>query len=341
MTYRIRTFHWALAWLGISLFFGTIAYSAERTTVEPVSVTVGALDTEDGQTALHFAFKRLVNNKLESAKTWSENEASKLSASCGPNSKSQKECVLGESIWMRRFTSGGNNLTPQADIKGGAEDSFDGVVLKLAGHYLRTESVKIFAQDEDDKPILTEWTVGLDLDKPFWVFPFAFGMETTRQLDFASGIVEVGARPYIMRDLPFQIGRDVRVGGFIQAGYKFKIDDDPNAANSREGGAKDESEEDTDDVLARIKLDAEFDFDFGGKDLKITGFVGVPMKLIGKAKLWYDIVNSEVYHSVGATLRLKLDDKSDTHFDITYENGAGAPTFNEGSQFGARLTVKY
>ena len=139
--------------------------------------------------------------------------------------------------------------------------------------------------------------------------------------------------------LPRAIGNNLLIGGYLQAGYKFSTDDNPNAANEKTGGAKDESEEDTDDALARVKLEASLDLDLG--DLSGVGFAALPIRFLPTAKIWYDVVNSEFYHSIGAILRFKLDEKEGTFFDITIQDGAGAPTFNEGSQFGGRLTVRF
>ncbi len=168
--------------------------------------------------------------------------------------------------------------------------------------------------------------------------PFSAGIETTRELDSAAGIIEVGYRPMNLSKNAFiKLGRNLRIAAFLQGGYKFKVNNESSTAT---GGAKDESMEQTDDVLGRIKLDVAFDHDF--KNAKgFPGFGALPFKLISHAKLWYDIPNTEFYHSIGPTLRFNLPDKKDTHFDLTWQKGAGAPTFNEGTQFGGRLTGKY
>jgi hypothetical protein len=99
------------------------------------------------------------------------------------------------------------------------------------------------------------------------------------------------------------------------------------------GGAADQSKEKTGDGLARMKLDSGIDFKLAsfGLDRDVT--------LIANATGWYDIAHSATYHRLEAILRLSLS--KDRFFDLTYENGSGAPNFNKGSQFSANLTVQF
>jgi hypothetical protein len=311
---------------------------------EPTVINIGTLNTDNGRTALNFALKRVLSNQLDSVKTWKNNNKSNLSRSCVPKTEAKGNvpvCKEGEWIKVRRFTNDGSSITPAAEVTGGAEDSFDGVILKLTGHYLMASATKIYGAHADGTPDETVFEMGLNLENPFYVVPFAFGLETTRELDFASGLFEVGLRPYIMQNFPLQIGRDIQFGAFIQTGYKFKIDDNVNASAERDGGAKDESSENTDDFLARLKFDAAFDIDLSKSTIGIAGLGGLPLKFIGHGKFWYDAANNDTYHSLAATLRMTVNEQQKSFIDFTYQKGSGAPTFNQGTQFGAKLTIKY
>ncbi|MCH9053134.1 MAG: hypothetical protein IIA72_19085 [Proteobacteria bacterium] len=296
--------------------------------VPPVDISIGVLESEGGNSAIRYIAEFL------------NEPAPYFAASCDPSKKPGqklgKSCDGIESGWLLY-------IAPDVDLDGGGEDSFDSVVLKISGHFMTFDLQEIQARDDQLNLIPDESIIGLDLKKPFHVFPISAGIETTREMDFVNALVEVGYRPYVLQG-PFQIGRNLKFGIFLQGGYKFSVDDDPAAAAKREGGARDESEEKTDDMLARLKIDLSGKIDLGDLginfgDLGIGTGTGQSVTLIPKVTGWYDAANSEFYHSVELALRFGLGD--DKFFDLKYQNGSGAPNFNEGSQFGASLTVRF
>ncbi len=84
----------------------------------------------------------------------------------------------------------------------------------------------------------------------------------------------------------------------------------------------------------------DFGFDYNLiNSLPITGDLKIGVNLIPKATGWYDFVNNEFYHTASAIIRFSLDEGRS--FDLAYQNGSGAPNFNEGNQFSANLTLQF
>ena len=172
-----------------------------------------------------------------------------------------------------------------------------------------------------------------DLQRTFHVFPFSIGAETNGSFSYANLIMEAGYTPWYYQpnnDIP-ELLKKVKAGFFLQTGYKFVVD----TSNAKvTGGAKDESNE----MLNKTILRAKLVFDIDTKNL-MQNQSGFGIGLIGSTNLWYDLVNSKVYHKLAGKARLYLN--KNYYFDFIYEKGSGAPNFNQGAQFGASLGVTF
>lgn len=222
------------------------------------------------------------------------------------------------------------DLSPEISIETGDQDSFNGVIAKMTGNYMRVQLKDIPDPLDSTKTL----QVG-DLDKLVHVWPISFGFEGDRNFDSVSAILETGYIPLL---IPKGIGFRHKVGIFAQAGYKF---DATEEGELETGGAQDQSAEEEDSSILRLKGRA-------GTQLCVLGEGKCWHKIsddnwgvniILDASGWYDLNNSEVYHSLEAILRLTLFDGR--HFDLKYQDGSGAPNFNEGEEFSANLTVQF
>ncbi len=186
-----------------------------------------------------------------------------------------------------------------------------------------------------------------DPKKPFHAIPLSFGFETDSEADNIAALVEVGYVPFgpISRlkgfrfeERGYRLGVNPQVGVFLQAGYKFELDDTPE---DREGGEIDESEEDPDSALFRVKGELLFETELTNLSIGFIGAgeEGIPVSARVELKGWYDIANGDFYDREVFALVLKLNDN--TQLDFRFEHGSGAPNFNEGDQFGTNLTIKF
>lgn len=223
------------------------------------------------------------------------------------------------------------DLSPEVSIETGDEDSFNGVIAKMTGNYMRVQLKDI----PDPIDSVRTLQVG-DLDKLVHVIPISVGFEGDRNFDSVSAILETGYIPLL---IPRGVGFQHKIGIFAQAGYKF----DANAEGEEEtGGAQDQSAEGEDSSILRLKGRAGTQLCVLGKNKACWRKINDEnwgVNVILDASGWYDINNSEVYHSLEAILRLTLFDGR--HFDLKYQDGSGAPNFNEGEEFSANLTVQF
>lgn len=220
------------------------------------------------------------------------------------------------------------NLTPSALMKVGGDDTFSSVIGKLSGNFVQ------FATTEEAVP----GVVMPDLDRMFHVFPIAVGLETTQNLDALNALVEVGYAPFYLRPLGINIGNsrlalglNPRIGVFLQAGYKFDIDGNENEDNEEAA----EGEEDPDDALLRTKASVSMAFELFSFGENENNDLSVIFDLTG----WYDLANAEFYDREDVILRFGLAEGR--FFDLKYQNGSGAPNFNEGDQFSANVTIAF
>ncbi len=249
---------------------------------------------------------------------------------CSPKTISSGKCNLGrEHGWLF-------DLAPDVKIKTGSDDTFESIVGKITGNFMIFDLDSPAQQNPDLPPDLPQTPIPT-LSKPVHVFPISLGVETTRYFDTVSGIVEVGYQPFVMNggNPKFQLGKNAILGVFLQGGYKFDA-----VGKTRSGGAKDESSEEPDSALGRIKTLASYSFELpiplGAYE---TSLINTP-----RATGWYNFVDNEFYYSVGLSSELELA-KSDggrrTVWDFTVEHGSGEPNFNTGTQFSTGLKVTF
>jgi hypothetical protein len=214
------------------------------------------------------------------------------------------------------------DFTPEIKIQTGEEDAFNGIIAKISGNYLFFKTTDVCGAQTPDS------------SKAFTVIPVSVGFETDRRFNNLNLLTEVGYVPWGPKDSnnKLRFGLNPRLGIFVQAGYKFKLSS--ASAMPATGGAADESSEKPDSALLRLKAAA-------CADLPLVTFSKGKrtVRLILAGAGWYDIKNSEFYHELDVILRLPLSGAR--YFDLQYENGSGAPSFNKGNQFSANLTIVF
>lgn len=222
---------------------------------------------------------------------------------------------------------GAGYLGPAFDLKTGGDDSFESVVAKVIGFWQFAPPL-----DDDGEPDYIHYWVH--------VFPFAAGIEGDVQFETPAALAElgwtpIGPRKRIDPDNPsLRFGLDPlrSFGFFLQSGYKFdntKATTNTSGLTIDGGGLNNDSEENPDEAIARLKAELAYGFNLGNR-----------VSLMPKGVVWYDILNSEVYYKAEARIRIALvADKYS--LDFGYEKGSGAPNFNEGDQFSSGLTVAF
>lgn len=216
--------------------------------------------------------------------------------------------------------------TPDINIETGSEDSFSSIVAKMSAVYLYFGTTTIAGYETPKTEDLVH------------VVPISLGFESNRGFTNVAGLVEMGYIPWYQNQALKSESRFVRelartsVGVFAQGGYKF----DAQSADSigAEGGEVDQSEENADDGILRLKLSAKY-----GRTLLLDPKQGFGIGVVAAGDGWCDIWNAEVYHRVQASFRIMLS--KTRSFDLVYENGSGTPNFNKGKQFSANITVLY
>lgn len=248
---------------------------------------------------------------------------------CAPDKIASGKCNIGrEHGWLF-------DLAPDVKIKTGSNDTFESIVGKITGNFMLFD---LDSPADQGLPITSSSTPIPNLSKPVHVFPISLGVETTRYFDTVSGLVEIGYVPFDLNSgIPnFRLGDNVELGVFLQGGYKFDA-----VGKTRSGGAKDESSEEPDSALGRIKTEARYEF----KELPIP-LGAYETKLINtpRATGWYNFIDNEFYYSVGFSSQLLLskgDGDRKTVWDFTVEHGSGEPNFNTGTQFSTGLKITF
>ncbi|HKI02990.1 MAG TPA: hypothetical protein VKK31_13525 [Thermoanaerobaculia bacterium] len=222
------------------------------------------------------------------------------------------------------------DLSPDISIETGDKDSFNGVIAKMTGNYMR---IRLTELPGIPQPIA-------DSNKLIHVVPVSFGFEGNRNFDDVAAILETG---YIPMLIPKGLGFMHKVGIFLQAGYKFDASKD---GEQESGGAEDQSAEEPDTSILRLKTSVGTKWcllgNNGGCLRALGGGLGKgdwSVNVLLDASGWYDIANQETYHLIDARLRLTL--KEARNFDLKYQDGSGAPNFNKGDEFSANLTIGF
>lgn len=262
-------------------------------TAPPVEISIGTLRTEAEHAAVRFA--------AEYARGLHEVFLTTVKPGMGAN---------GSGTLLA--------LTPEVSILTGDDDAFNGVVAKYTGHYIR------FKTTTPPGGVVTP-----DPRRFFHAFPVSVGFESDRSFENLNAIVEAGYVPFKLSGRQWKLGLNPAIGVFLQAGHKSALSED---ADAETGGAADESKEEPDETIGRIKLRARFD--------QPIGLVSdSALRVLLDANLWFDIVNQTTYNKIDGTLRLVL--AKDRNFDLKYEHGSGPPNFNQGDQISANITLMY
>lgn len=211
-------------------------------------------------------------------------------------------------------------ITPDVDFQSGNQDAFSSIVAKAQGNFVKFRTKEVAG------------LVTPDADKTLHVFPVAIGAESNSYFNFVNTIFEVGYAPYYHSPLSKAADwvKHTKIGFFLQAGYKFKIDSSGSKAT---GGQVDESQEAFNKTIFRAKGN----FSIDTKDLMKVG--GFKLGLVGTSDVWFDIANGATYYKLEGIARVYLNPT--IFFDVMWNKGSGAPNFNQGEQWGAGLTISF
>jgi hypothetical protein len=227
-----------------------------------------------------------------------------------------------DSVWRNSelFLAGKNSfftISPQVDIETGNQDAFSSISLKATG-MLATFKTKMLNGIEI-----------VESRQTFHVFPISFGAETNNLFNNINGLLEVGWMPYYQNNAS-ELWKRTRIAFFVQAGYKFKND---TTGSTAEGGEIDQSLEEPNQFLGRFKGSASID------TKEIISINSLNIGIVGSGDVWYDFVNSAIYHRIDVKGRFYIS--RDQFIDLVYQHGSGAPLFNQGDQYGLALTLRF
>jgi hypothetical protein len=211
-------------------------------------------------------------------------------------------------------------VTPDIDFQAGNNDALSSITGKAVGLFVKFRTTTVSG-------IVTP-----DVNKVMHVFPVSLGVETSDKFNFINGLFEAGYVPFyqsVTSSYPDWM-KHTKVGVYLQAGYKFKLD---STITPAVGGKEDESEEQVESAIFRAK--GFFDINSGA----IINLSGLKIGLVGKSALWYDFLHAKVYYRVDGIGRIYLNPL--IFFDLQYTKGSGAPLFNTGDQFSTGLTITF
>ncbi len=218
-------------------------------------------------------------------------------------------------------------VTPEIDVAVGGEENANHIIAKIQGHFL---AIGYKPHPEDGKPTL-------DSDGFFNVFPIAAGVETDQSFRNLNALFEIGWTPFNTKPWftygkrAYKLGVNPRFGMFLQSGYKFEIDNDLDDAPT--GNAQDESEEEPDSAILRLKADLRSTLDL------YKSQAGGGLLIQPSATVWYDIANGDVYYKFRVGVEAKIS--AQLAWVTAYEHGSGAPNFNQGDQFSTGLKMTF
>lgn len=148
-------------------------------------------------------------------------------------------------------------FAPDIRLQTGGNDSFQSLTLKGVGYFFFGKEGTGPAP-KGKRPLPTYTDGG-------FVIPISGGGETDRSLNNVAAVAEIGYIPIFRKPdsgVDCWIGIDcASIGIYLQGGFKFENNADGSDIN--EGGTTDQSDEESGDVLSRIKLDARYEKKFG------------------------------------------------------------------------------
>lgn len=209
-------------------------------------------------------------------------------------------------------------FTPSFDVVTGTADAFSSITAKVSGMWMFFKTKQLAG------------TPAVDVEKTWHIVPVSAGIETNNRFDVVNGIFEVGWIPWYQsyyKQSPEWI-KNTTLAFFVQAGYKFSKD-----TAGKVGGEVDESKEPESQGIVRLKGDVSANI---FNPVTIGTF---RLGLVGGATVWYDVLNTAIYHKIDADLRFFVS--GDNFISLKYEKGSGAPLFNTGDQWGIGLSVSF
>ncbi len=216
------------------------------------------------------------------------------------------------------------DIAPDIEIRTGDASNFNAVIAKVSANlvFFRTRDLN---EGEGSPVVVVDW------ERWTHVVPIAIGIEADDRFGFVNTLAEVGYTPFLLSDAlgdDYKLGLNPRAGVFLQAGGKWDAGGD-----ARDGNARDESEEDTGGAILRLKADARVEIPLVRDALRrrINARLG--------ATGWYDLAHSAWYSHYGAAVLVELRDS--VELELRFEEGSGAPNFNEGEQFGVGLAISF
>lgn len=210
------------------------------------------------------------------------------------------------------------SLTPNIDMQAGNSDAFSSITAKLTG-------MAVFFGTTTVSGIVTPNT-----SKVIHTLPVSLGVETNSQFNFINTLLEVGYVPWYQGASNPDWIKHTKLGVFLQAGYKARID---SSGNISTGGQVDESQEALNSGLFRVKGS------FAVDTKQLVSIQSVKLGLVGSSDVWFDFVNSATYYRLIGALRVYLNGAN--YLDLQFQRGSGAPNFNQGDQWGVGLTLLF
>ncbi|MEZ4416899.1 MAG: hypothetical protein R3E10_14205 [Gemmatimonadota bacterium] len=214
------------------------------------------------------------------------------------------------------------DLSPVLTLETGEADAFNRVIAKISGNV-------IWVPDTTIAGVRTPCGTCF-----FHVLTLSGGIEADRAFDDVNVLAEAGWVPWYQNLAGARRGLlgQTSVGVFVQAGYRADLPD--AALDSTSAARVPGTEEEPGSALLRLKTDFTLT-----SPISLVDFGGTGLALIGRATAWFDLANSALYHRVAGGLRIELGDGES--FDFLYQDGSGAPNFNEGEQFSASLVIRF
>lgn len=209
-------------------------------------------------------------------------------------------------------------LAPSFDIQTGTEDAFSSITAKLSGMWMHFKTKELAGNE------------AVDVGRTWHIIPISIGFESNNRFDVVNGIFEVGWIPWYQsyaRHSPDWI-RNTSLAFYLQAGYKFSKD-----TSGKVGGEVDESLEAEESGIVRLKGSATANI---FNPVTIGSF---RLGLVGGADVYYDVLNSAIYHKLDADLRFFVS--ADDFISLKYSHGSGAPLFNQADEWGIGLRVSF